>query len=184
MNKLLSISYLILCLSIFWACTNEKQPVKQPDNTTPPKNEQTTTTTPSTTPQTPKRDYGPDQYKLVFRTGCHEEAGTDAKMYVKLYGTEGESEEFLLDNKLGTEFESCSTDEFILPVGKEKIGDLERLNLRHDNSGDNPSFLVEIVYAYHMKTMKKFGFACGKWFAKDLDDGKIERMFFLHRECK
>ncbi|MEM9917280.1 MAG: PLAT/LH2 domain-containing protein [Bacteroidota bacterium] len=126
---------------------------------------------------------GPDKYRIAMRTGCEETAGTNAKMYIQLNGDKGTSKTFLLENPLGEEFVSCSRDVFEIKLDKD-IGKLGGFFLWHDNTGTDPSYKVEIVDVTYLKTGKKIGFPCGKWFATDMDDGKTKREFFDYRECK
>ncbi|MEO1518175.1 MAG: PLAT/LH2 domain-containing protein [Bacteroidota bacterium] len=126
---------------------------------------------------------GPEKYRVVMRTGCEDNAGTDAKMYIQLRGKKGDSKPFLLENPMGDEFVACSRDVFEIKPDKD-LGQVTGLFLWHDNTGEDPSYKVEIIDVTYLKTGKKQGFPCGKWFATDIGDGQLKREFFDFRECK
>ena len=126
---------------------------------------------------------GPTIYKVAFRTGCEKPAATNAKVYIQLYGSKGNSPESLMDHPSDNEFESCSRDEFNLSVDNH-LGTLDSLRVWHDNSGEEPDWKVEIITIIETKSGVRTDWPCGKWFATNRDNGVTSRMFYTHRECK
>ncbi len=128
---------------------------------------------------------GPTIYELAFRTACDSLASTKANLYVQLYGQNGNSPESKMayPNETQEKFTSCSRDVFKLPVD-EHLGELDSMRVWHDNSGEDPSWKVEIISIVDTKSGKRTDWPCGKWFATNLDDGKLSRMFYTFRECK
>ena len=45
----------------------------------------------------------------------------------------------------------------------------------HDNSGASPGWFLDKVTVDDTGTGRIYTFPCGRWFAKDEDDGKISR---------
>ena len=69
-------------------------------------------------------------------------AGTDADVYIQLFGDTGESVEKRLDNARNN-FEKGRTDVF--PVDIPTVGELKRVVVRHDNSGPSPAWFLQNV---------------------------------------
>jgi hypothetical protein len=68
-----------------------------------------------------------------------------------------------------------SVDEFVLPA--QWVGKLERVRLRHDNTGVNPGWYVEKVTVEDMETNEVYEFPCHRWLAKDEDgEGHLARL--------
>ena len=53
------------------------------------------------------------------------------------------------------------------------------MRIRHDNSLINPSWYLEYVEVIDNKVGEKFMFHCERWLAKNKDDCKIERSFYV-----
>ena len=125
----------------------------------------------------------PTTYSIAIRTGCKEEAGTKAAVHIKLTGEAGSSEEFLLDIPTEENFNSCSNDIFKLSVPKD-LGKLTELELWHDDAGEDPSWLVELVKIQNERTSVSWVFPCGKWFDSAKFDQKIKRAFVVGKTCE
>jgi PLAT/LH2 domain len=100
-------------------------------------------------------------------------AGTDSNVYVTLYGTAGSSDELVLDNA-GNNFEQAAVDLFSLNLGE--LGDLQRVRVRHDNTGFGPGWFLDRIQIRNETTDQEWTFPCNRWLARDEDDGEIERM--------
>ena len=59
------------------------------------------------------------------------------------------------------------------------LGNVHKIRIRHDNSMLNPSWYLEYVEVIDNKTGQKFMFHCERWLAKNKDDCKIERSFYV-----
>ena len=64
-------------------------------------------------------------------------------------------------------------DEFILEC--PALGTLKRLRISHDNSGVSPGWFLDKVIVDDLETSRVYEFPCGRWLAKDEDDGQISR---------
>jgi hypothetical protein len=72
-------------------------------------------------------------YRIDIETGSIPGAGTDANVYLTLFGTDGSSStEVLLDNSGINDFEMGSYDTFFVRL--KNFEDINRIRLRHDNS--------------------------------------------------
>lgn len=81
-------------------------------------------------------------YKVIITTGNMDGAGTDADVYLTLYGTQGTLREIFLDDPNRNDFERGQTDEFLLsPQEVPDLGVINRVYLRHDNSDIRPGGL-------------------------------------------
>jgi hypothetical protein len=112
-------------------------------------------------------------YQITVATGSVEDAGTDANVYITLFGTASDSGERLLDNAANN-FERGSLDVFGLEM--QDIGDIIRIRIRHDNSNKYSGWFLSSIVVHNEQTDKEYVFPCGRWLAYDEDDGKIDRI--------
>jgi hypothetical protein len=75
------------------------------------------------------------RYSVSVTTGDRRGAGTDASVYIQVYGKSGYTKEIHLDNPQNN-FERAKTDVF--GFENEDLGDLTKLRVWHDNSGNVP----------------------------------------------
>ena len=71
-------------------------------------------------------------YKVTIHTGTDSGAGTDANVWVQIFGTTGISEKTELGNGEGL-FEKGSADEFDVSV--KDVGQVVKISIGHDNTG-------------------------------------------------
>ena len=64
-------------------------------------------------------------------------------------------------------------DEFIVEC--PALGTLKKLRIGHDNSGMSPGWFLDKVIVDDLETNRVYEFPCGRWLAKDEDDGQISR---------
>ncbi|EDO48336.1 predicted protein, partial [Nematostella vectensis] len=55
-------------------------------------------------------------------------------------------------------------------------GDIYKLKIWHDHSGDDPSWFLIRVLVRDLQTDKRMWFICNRWLAVEEEDGKIERV--------
>eukprot|EP01123_Difflugia_compressa_P005057 TRINITY_DN1661_c0_g1_i1.p1 TRINITY_DN1661_c0_g1~~TRINITY_DN1661_c0_g1_i1.p1 ORF type:complete len:960 (-),score=248.52 TRINITY_DN1661_c0_g1_i1:25-2904(-) len=112
------------------------------------------------------------KYQIDVTTGDRRGAGTDANVFIVLYGTAGDSGKKILDGP-GNNFERKQTDVF----GFEcvDLGELKKIQIGHDNSGFGASWFLDKVVVTNQQSGTKWYFLCGRWLAKDEDDHSIVR---------
>jgi hypothetical protein len=126
--------------------------------------------------------FSQQRYKVTIKTGNRDNAGTDANVYITLYGTKGNSGEIYLDDPNRNDFERSNTDVFnVCPVD---LGNLTKIRLRHDNSGMAPGWYVDEVKVLDKITGKEWLFPVYRWFARDEADGRIDVTFNYYPAVK
>ena len=106
----------------------------------------------------------PVRYAICLRTGDVKRAGTGANVYVTLHGSRGNSGEYRLDAS-GNDFEKGGSDTFHITLAKE-LGELEKVRVRHDNSGFFPAWYLQDVRVTIEGTEKSWYFPCDRWLNK------------------
>ncbi|MFE6739666.1 PLAT/LH2 domain-containing protein [Streptomyces tubercidicus] len=102
------------------------------------------------------------QYRIAVFTGGEEGAGTDANVYITIYGTRRSAGPIKLDNSANN-FEPGKADHFTL--GLSDLGRLKSIKIRHDNSGKKPGWFLNKV-----TIDGNASFSAYRWLAKDEDD--------------
>lgn len=102
-------------------------------------------------------------------------AGTNANVFLSVYGSKAVVEKFALKESLNhrDKFERGQTDTFKLSA--PFLGSLQKIRIWHDGKGLQPSWHLHQVEITHQKTGNKWLFQCGKWLAKDKGDSLTER---------
>jgi len=114
---------------------------------------------------------GAGVYEISVKTGDRRGSGTDANVFIQVYGEKGNSRKMLLDNN-SNNFERGQTDNFSLQCGD--LGSLQKIRIGHDNSGFGPGWFLEKVIIKNQKTNSTYFFFAGRWLAKDEGDRAIE----------
>eukprot|EP00049_Salpingoeca_infusionum_P008102 m.131391 g.131391 ORF g.131391 m.131391 type:complete len:2461 (+) comp13915_c0_seq1:231-7613(+) len=115
----------------------------------------------------------PTEYIIMVQTGDRRGAGTDANVFVILYGEKGESGPHLLETLRHNDFERGSAKSYI--VKSASVGKLTHLRVYHDNSGMGPGWFLEKIEVVDSADGAKYPFPCSRWLSKDEDDGAISR---------
>ncbi|XP_048241483.1 lipoxygenase homology domain-containing protein 1-like isoform X2 [Haliotis rufescens] len=118
------------------------------------------------------------KYKVTVFTGNVKGAGTDANVYLTMFGENGDSGERPLRKAKKNNFERGKRDEFIVEC--PRLGRLERLRIGHDNSGFGPGWFLDKIIIDDVEMGSVYEFPCGRWFASDEDDGQISRDLLLN----
>eukprot|EP00051_Salpingoeca_urceolata_P019600 m.287983 g.287983 ORF g.287983 m.287983 type:complete len:4380 (-) comp19448_c1_seq3:277-13416(-) len=74
-----------------------------------------------------------DTYEVTVITSDETFAGTDANVFLQLFGSEGESAPTLLSNTSGDSFEAGAR--MTVPVFARSVGEVQRVKVSHDGSG-------------------------------------------------
>lgn len=107
------------------------------------------------------------QYRLSVKTGSLQGAGTDSDIYVKLFGSKGETEEVEISSLYnGNAFEK-GTNHTVTASFDKNIGAVQKVSVRSDMSGVGPdwfldSIKVEPVWNNKVQAGEKT-FDCKEW---------------------
>ncbi|XP_071795423.1 lipoxygenase homology domain-containing protein 1-like [Asterias amurensis] len=116
------------------------------------------------------------KYKVHVFTGNKRGAGTDANVFVTMFGESGEdSGERKLTNSKNN-FERGREDVFVIDT--PALGPLEKIRVGHDNSGPGPAWFLEKVIIDDIELGATYEFSCKRWLAKNEDDGLITRELY------
>lgn len=122
------------------------------------------------------RSLVPVKYEIIVITGDEKGAGTDANVFITIYGTNGDSGLRQLRQKFRNLFEREQTDRFLLEM--LDMGELQKVRVEHDNSGLSPGWLLNRVEVTNTASGVTTIFLCGKWLDIKRADGKISRVLY------
>ncbi|XP_043745450.1 lipoxygenase homology domain-containing protein 1 isoform X3 [Cervus elaphus] len=118
----------------------------------------------------------PVKYEVIVTTGYEPGAGTDANVFVTIFGSNGDTGKRELKQKMRNLFERGSTDRFFLET--LELGELRKVRLEHDGSGCRPGWLVDRVEVTNTSSGVATVFTCGRWLDKKRGDGLTWRDLF------
>ncbi|CAF2355156.1 unnamed protein product [Rotaria sp. Silwood2] len=116
-----------------------------------------------------------NKYRITVYTGKKLGAGTDADVFITLYGDLGESGAIVLDDKKNN-FESGQKDEFTIECSS--VGEINKILIAHNNKGSGPGWFLDRIIIVDLAENRTYEFPCYKWLATDEDDGQISRFLF------
>jgi len=114
------------------------------------------------------------EYKVLVLTGTVNGAGTDANVKVGLYGAEGHSGPWILNDRLRDNFEQGSMDTFDLQAAW--LGELQSIKIGHDGKWSNSAWFLDSVFVRDELNGGEWQFDCKDWLDRTLSDGKQWRM--------
>lgn len=120
------------------------------------------------------RSLVPVKYEIIVITGDEKGAGTDANVFITIYGSNGDSGSRQLRQKFRNLFERGQTDRFLLEM--LDMGELQKVRVEHDNSGLSPGWLLDRVEVTNTANGVTTIFLCGKWLDTKKADGLISRV--------
>ncbi|XP_053427321.1 lipoxygenase homology domain-containing protein 1-like [Nycticebus coucang] len=104
-------------------------------------------------------------YEVVTATGDVRGAGTDANVFVTLFGENGLSPKLHLTSKSESAFEKANVDVF--RVRTNNVGLIYKIRIEHDNTGLNASWYLDRVIVTDMKRPHlRYYFNCNNWLSK------------------
>uniref|UniRef100_A0A8C6UTG3 PLAT domain-containing protein n=1 Tax=Neogobius melanostomus TaxID=47308 RepID=A0A8C6UTG3_9GOBI len=109
-------------------------------------------------------------------TGDVKGAGTDANVFITLYGVNGDSGKRHLRQKFRNLFERGQTDRFVVEM--LDLGELLRIKVEHDNSSNSSGWYLECVEVTNTANSVTTIFMCGKWLDTKKADGHIQRVLY------
>uniref|UniRef100_A0A670JIB8 Lipoxygenase homology PLAT domains 1 n=1 Tax=Podarcis muralis TaxID=64176 RepID=A0A670JIB8_PODMU len=113
-----------------------------------------------------------NKYVVKVFTGDLSGSGTDADVFINLFGQNGDTGERRLDNDKDN-FEKGAEDKFTLDA--PNLGKLRKITIGHNNKGGSAGWFLSKVIIEDIGNKCIYNFPCGRWFALDEDDGKIQR---------
>ncbi|XP_029365801.1 lipoxygenase homology domain-containing protein 1-like [Echeneis naucrates] len=122
------------------------------------------------------RNLVPVKYEIIVITGDVKSAGTDANVFITLYGVNGDSGRRHLRQKFRNLFERGHTDRFVLEM--LDLGELLRVKVEHDDSRSNSGWYLECVEVTNTANSVTTIFQCGKWLDTHKADGQINRVLY------
>uniref|UniRef100_H2ZAW7 PLAT domain-containing protein n=1 Tax=Ciona savignyi TaxID=51511 RepID=H2ZAW7_CIOSA len=119
------------------------------------------------------------QYKVHVFTGDVFRGGTDANVFITIFGENGDTgERKLLKSETNTDkFERGKEDIFKLDA--VDLGKLFKVHIRHDNALIQPAWFLDRVEIEDTDTGSIYVFHCERWLAKNKEDGKIARSLYV-----
>uniref|UniRef100_A0A8C6KKR9 ST8 alpha-N-acetyl-neuraminide alpha-2,8-sialyltransferase 5 n=1 Tax=Nothobranchius furzeri TaxID=105023 RepID=A0A8C6KKR9_NOTFU len=122
------------------------------------------------------RSLVPVKYEIIVITGDEKGAGTDANVFITIYGSNGDSGRRQLRQRFRNLFEREQTDRFLMEM--LDMGELQRVQVEHDNSGLSPGWLLDRVEITNTASGVTTIFLCGKWLDTKRADGQIIRVLY------
>uniref|UniRef100_A0A3B4DKH5 PLAT domain-containing protein n=1 Tax=Pygocentrus nattereri TaxID=42514 RepID=A0A3B4DKH5_PYGNA len=116
-------------------------------------------------------------YEITVVTGDVWAAGTNANVFIQIYGDQGKTEFITLISRSNS-FERGTTDIFkedVFSITAVELGPLKKLRIRHDNSHSHSAWFLDRVEIVDTKDDTTYYFPCNRWLAIDEDDGQIAR---------
>ncbi|CAL8070988.1 unnamed protein product [Calicophoron daubneyi] len=112
-------------------------------------------------------------YQVTVVTGKEHHGGTDASVYVHLFGETGELGPVQLrqPESSSNKFETGSMATFNLSGGN--TGELKALRISHDGSGMSAGWYLDEVRVLVPHLGQKYTFAAHRWLDKSKEDGKL-----------
>lgn len=100
------------------------------------------------------------KYDIYVKTGNVDGAGTDANVYIQIFGSKGTSRKYLLDLS-GDDFEKGYKGFY--PFGCADLGTIQKITMSHDNSGDYAEWFLEEVWVNDVDASVSYDFKCSCW---------------------
>ncbi|KAK2563931.1 EGF-like repeat and discoidin I-like domain-containing protein 3 [Acropora cervicornis] len=121
------------------------------------------------------------KYEIITYTGSKFGAGTDARVFIILFGEKGRSKEIELESKGRNDFEKGQKDTFFIQA--KDLGRLTAINIRHDNSWFGSGWFLEKVRIKPTDGCV-YEFPNHKWLASTYGDEKISRHIIGRTHCR
>ncbi|CAF3234025.1 unnamed protein product [Rotaria socialis] len=120
----------------------------------------------------PRQKVRNNLYKVTVFTGNKSGAGTDADVFITLFGNQGQTGQTKLDNKTDA-FEAGKKDEFTVEC--PAVGEINKILIEHNNKGLSSGWFLDRILIEDTQDHRTYEFPCNRWLAKDEDDKQIAR---------
>ena len=115
-------------------------------------------------------------YEIALKTGVYPGSGTDAHIYIRIFGEYGESGPRELHRSGWVDnFYPNAVDKFIL-AHPDDFGEIRFVQIWHDNSGISPGWYLKNFAVRNLKTGQKWQFICESWLDEEEEEGSTEIM--------
>lgn len=120
--------------------------------------------------------------KITCITGNLPFGGTDANVYIQLFGSKETTAKMHLSQSETHKdpFEQCQQDVFSMQVND--IGPLQKIIISHDDTGANAGWYLGSVVV--LLDDEKYVFECNQWLDSSKGDKKVSREIFLQTDRK
>lgn len=122
------------------------------------------------------RNLVPVKYEIIVITGDVKGGGTDANVFITIYGVNGDSGKRQLRQKFRNLFERGRTDRFVVEM--LDLGELLRVKVEHDGAKPNSGWNLECIEVTNTANSVTTIFHCGKWLHTAKADGQIHRVLY------
>jgi len=116
-------------------------------------------------------------YKVEIKTSRYFDSGTDANVYLRIFGWNSYSQDTRLDVPGYNDFEMGSLGTYYITT-PDDLGNLRYILLRHDNTGSKPGWRVVWVEITNVNTGNWWRFPVCRWLAKDVCDQQIALVLY------
>ncbi|XP_066545811.1 oxygen-regulated protein 1 [Amia ocellicauda] len=110
-------------------------------------------------------------WKVTVVTGDFHSASTEANVYLYAYGENGVSGPVILGNGKHQLFNPNSADTF--QVNLSNIGEMYKLRIGHDNSGEDPGWYMEEIILHELATDREISIPVHQWLTEDKGCGDV-----------
>ncbi|XP_074134524.1 lipoxygenase homology domain-containing protein 1-like isoform X1 [Sminthopsis crassicaudata] len=121
-------------------------------------------------------------WKITVVTGDYEKAGTTATVSLYAYGEKRSSGPIILGSGKHQLFNPNSAD--IFKINLKDVGELYKIRIEHDNSGNDPSWYLEEIKLEEIATGEVFSVTVDCWITENEDDGHSCKEIAINRPNK
>ncbi|XP_075440426.1 oxygen-regulated protein 1 isoform X2 [Ascaphus truei] len=121
-------------------------------------------------------------WKITVVTGNFHKAGTDATVFLYVYGERTDSGAIILGSGKHQLFNVNSADTFQINV--KHLGQPYKLRIGHDNTGEEPDWYLEEVRLQNISSDEEFYLPVNRWLGEERDDGDTWRELSLSTDGK
>ncbi|KAF5839075.1 Lipase/lipooxygenase [Dunaliella salina] len=111
-------------------------------------------------------------YQVTCITGNDDGAGTDAKVYINIFGDKGQTGNITLDEPGRSSFARGQTDVF--RFGAKNVSPMSKIVIGHDGSGSRAGWQLAKVVVENVTTGESLIFEANRWLDEGKEDGALE----------
>ncbi|XP_048585280.1 uncharacterized protein LOC5502169 isoform X2 [Nematostella vectensis] len=123
-------------------------------------------------------NFGEHLYELSIYTGSWKGSSTTAKVFIDIFGEQGQSGPIALKDEDKQLFTVGAVNTFLVPLDYS-LGPLLYLRVWHDLSGYDSSWYLNFIIVRDLQANVKWVFVCDRWLALEKDDGLADRVLLV-----